>query len=88
MFEELIVTCKMMPMADAVTAKGTPVWLALCEDVGYNQGGYYCQYYLDSECDEMIDDFVIHADKIALTDDAYDAAWRLAIEYVRHVVEY
>lgn len=75
-------------MPDAVTANGTPVWLSLCGDCESNERGYYCEIYLDADCSEPFDNFVVHADEIAHSEVPYDEAWRMASEYVRSIREY
>ena len=49
---------------------GKKVYISFCDDVGENKGGYYCQVYADSNCDNEIDNFVIQAEdvKAGLTD--------------------
>ena len=48
-------------MISARTKNGTKVYVSLCDDLGENKGGYYCEVYLDEDSDS-IDNFVIHAD--------------------------
>ena len=50
---------------------GKKVYISFCDDVGENKGGYYCQVYADSNCDNEIDNFVIGAEEVAtgLTDE-------------------
>ena len=46
------------------------VWISRCDDVGENEGGYYCQVYSDSNMENEIDNFVIQAEDVK-KDDGY-----------------
>lgn len=50
-------------MIRAKTNKGTDIYISLCDDVGENKGGYYCEVYLNED-EDAIDNFVIHIEDI------------------------
>lgn len=72
-------------MVSAKTKKGTKVSVSLCDDIGENKGGYYCEVYLDGIDDDPIDNFVIHADQLVCGDKNVEDLVR---EYVSGIVEY
>lgn len=39
---------------------GKKLHITLCDDIDTNKGGYYCQVYDNENCDNEIDNFVIH----------------------------
>lgn len=39
-------------------------YVSLCDDIGENKGGYFCQVYLDEYGENEFDYFVIHAEDI------------------------
>ena len=41
---------------------GVDVWVTCCYDVEPNIGGYYCQIYIDENCDRELDSFTIPSD--------------------------
>ena len=47
------------------------VWVSFCDDTFPNKGGYYCQVYNDPNCEDEVDNFVIHKNEIrpSITDD-------------------
>lgn len=72
-------------MITATTAKGTKVYVSLCNDVGENKGGYYCEVYLNDDCDNPIDNFVIHADDLV---HLYCRVEDAVYEYINGITEY
>lgn len=73
-------------MVSAKTNKGTEVFVSLCDDIGSNKGGYYCEIYLDEDWNsDPIDYFVIHADQLVCGDKNVEDLVR---EYVSGIVEY
>ena len=47
------------------------VWVSFCNDTHPNKGGYFCQVYNDPNCEDEVDNFVIHKSQIspAITDE-------------------
>lgn len=73
-------------MISATTAKGTKVNVSLCDDIGENRGGYYCEVYLEGMEDfDPIDNFVIHADDLVYI---YCRVEDAVYEYINGVTEY
>lgn len=69
----------------AVTKKGTKVWVATIEDVEPNEGGLYCEIYLDFNCDRF-DDFCIHPEDCNCKSDMAVRAY--VRNYVKTIEEY
>lgn len=72
-------------MISATTKRGTKVWVSLCDDIGDNRGGYYCEVYLDGMEDDPIDNFVIHADDLIYY---YCRVEDAVYEYINGITEY
>ena len=51
-------------MIEVKTKNGVPLFISLCDDVEPNKGGYYCEVYLDDDCIEDFDNFVIHKEDL------------------------
>jgi hypothetical protein len=67
-------------MIRATTANGTPVWVDVVDDVEPNEGGFYCEIYLNVGGDRY-DDFCIHPEDCDCKND------RQVIAKVRRYVE-
>lgn len=46
-------------MIKCQSKNGVDVWVTCCYDVEPNIGGYYCQIYIDENCDRELDSFTI-----------------------------
>lgn len=51
-------------MIKATTKNGVELFITLCDDCDENKGGYFCQVYLDEDCSEDYDYFVIHKEDL------------------------
>lgn len=49
-------------MIECVTKNGVRVWVSRTYDCEPNLGGFFCQIYLDDNCNREIGDFVVPAD--------------------------
>lgn len=47
-------------MISVMTKNGVKLYVTFVEDVFPNEGGYYCDIYLDDSCCDEVDNFVIH----------------------------
>lgn len=47
-------------MISGITKNGVKLYVTFVEDVFPNEGGYYCEIYLDDSCCNEVDNFVIH----------------------------
>lgn len=47
-------------MISGMTKNGVKLYVTFVEDVFPNEGGYYCEIYLDDSCCNEVDNFVIH----------------------------
>ena len=47
-------------MISGMTKNGVKLYVTFVEDVFPNEGGYYCEIYLDDSCCYEVDNFVIH----------------------------
>ena len=70
---------------EAVTKKGTRVYLAFVDDCEDNEGGYFVEIYLHEDGDRF-DYFCIHPEDCDCSD--VDAVERYAIEYVSSIEDY
>ena len=48
-------------MITRVTNNAKTLYITFCDDIGVNNGGYYCQVYENELMDNEIDNFVIPA---------------------------
>lgn len=51
-------------MIEVKTKNGVELFITLCDDIDDNKGGYFCQVYLDEDCSEDYDYFVIHKEDL------------------------
>lgn len=51
-------------MIKVQTKNGVELFITLCDDCGVNKGGYFCRVYLDEDCSEDYDYFVIHKEDL------------------------
>jgi hypothetical protein len=51
-------------MIKVLTRNGVELFITLCDDCDENKGGYFCQVYLDEDCSEDYDYFVIHKEDL------------------------
>ena len=51
-------------MIEVKTKNGVELFITLCDDCGDNKGGYFCQVYLDEDCSEDYDYFVIYKEDL------------------------
>ena len=56
-------------MIKVLTKNGVELFITLCDDCDENKGGYFCQVYLDEDCSEDYDYFVIHKEELECTND-------------------
>ena len=53
-------------MIECTSKNGIKVYVTRTYDVEPNIGGFYCEVYLDENCDHKVDDFCISADVVNL----------------------
>jgi hypothetical protein len=53
-------------MIECTSKNGVKVYVTSTYDVEPNIGGFYCEVYLDENCDHKVDDFCISADVVNL----------------------
>lgn len=53
-------------MIECTSKNGIKVYVTRTYDVEPNVGGFYCEVYLDDNCDHKVDDFCISADVVNL----------------------
>lgn len=53
-------------MIECTSKNGVKVYVTRTYDVEPNTGGFYCEVYLDNNCDHKVDDFCISADVVNL----------------------
>lgn len=53
-------------MIECTSKNGVKVYVTRTYDVEPNIGGFYCEVYLDENCDHKVDDFCISADVVNL----------------------
>lgn len=53
-------------MIECISKNGVKVYVTRTYDVEPNVGGFYCEVYLDDNCDHKVDDFCISADVVNL----------------------
>ena len=53
-------------MIECTSKNGVKVYVTRTNDVEPNIGGFYCEVYLDDNCDHKVDDFCISADVVNL----------------------
>lgn len=53
-------------MIECTSKNGVKVYVTRTYDVETNIGGFYCEVYLDENCDHKVDDFCISADVVNL----------------------
>lgn len=59
-------------MIECTSKNGVKVYVTRTYDVEPNIGGFYCEVYLDDNCDHKVDDFCISANVVNLDlDDLY-----------------
>ena len=59
-------------MIECTSKNGVKVYVTRTYDVEPNIGGFYCEVYLDENCDHKVDDFCISANVVNLDlDDLY-----------------
>lgn len=51
-------------MIKCKSKNGFNVWVSITYDCEPNLGGYFCQVYIDSECNKEVDDFVVPANVV------------------------
>lgn len=51
-------------MIEVRTKNGVELFISLCDDCFPNEGGYYCEVYLDDSMFEEFDNFVIHKEDL------------------------
>jgi hypothetical protein len=51
-------------MIKCKSKNGFDVWVSITYDCEPNLGGYFCQVYIDSECNREVDDFVVPAEVV------------------------
>ena len=51
-------------MIKEYTKNGVELFISLCDDCFPNEGGYYCEVFLDEDCIEEYDNFVIHKEDL------------------------
>lgn len=56
-------------MIKCISKNGVEVWVSRCYDCEPNLGGFFCQVYLDEDCEYEIDDFVVPASVVDANDD-------------------
>ena len=66
------------------TALGTKVEVTFCDDCGDNEGGYYCEIYINGIDDDPYDYFVIHKEDLEGGKSKCD----LAKKYVSSITDY
>lgn len=57
-------------MIECISKNGVKCYVTRTYDVEPNIGGFYCEVYLDENCDLKVDDFCISADVVDLNLDA------------------
>lgn len=53
-------------MIECISKNGVKCYITRTYDVEPNIGGFYCEVYLDENCDHKVDDFCISADVVNL----------------------
>lgn len=51
-------------MIKVLSKNGVELFITLADDCGENKGGYFCRVYLDEDCSEDYDYFVIHKEDL------------------------
>ena len=51
-------------MIKVTTKNRVELFISLCDDIGENNGGYFCQVYLDEDGTDEYDNFVIHKEDL------------------------
>lgn len=72
-------------MIKTTTKNGVSLFISLCDDVEPNKGGYYCEVYLDEDCNEEFDNFVIHKEDLDCFVNEDNGIEVLCEEYARGV---
>lgn len=72
-------------MIKTTTKNGVSLFISLCDDVEPNEGGYYCEVYLDEDCNEDFDNFVIHKEDLDCFENEDNGIKVLCEEYTRGV---
>lgn len=68
-------------MINGTTKNGVKLYVTFVEDVFPNEGGYYCEVYLDDSCCEEIDNFVIYPFELVNGKTPEDVAKEYITEY-------
>lgn len=68
-------------MIIGTTKNGVKLYVTFVEDVFPNEGGYYCEVYLDDSCCEEIDKFVIYPFELVNGKTPEDVAKEYIAEY-------
>lgn len=60
-------------MIKVLSKNGVELFITLCDDCDENEGGYFCRVYLDEDCSEDYDYFVIHKEDLdcVINEDEY-----------------
>lgn len=66
-------------MIKCKSKNGFDVWVSSTYDCEPNLGGYFCQVYIDSECNKEVDDFVVPANIVDANKDR-----KFIIEHMRN----
>lgn len=72
-------------MIKVQTKNGVDLFITLCDDCGENKGGYFCQVYLDEDCSEDYDNFVIHKEDLDCYENKDEFIQILCEEYAKNV---
>lgn len=64
-------------MIKCKSKNGFDVWVSSTYDCEPNLGGFFCQVYLDEDCEYEIDDFVVPASVVDANDDE-----KFIVEYI------
>lgn len=71
-------------MIKCTSKNGVEVWVSRCYDCEPNLGGFFCQVYLDEDCENEIDDFVVPAAVVdANVDERFIVAYINATDYFK-----
>jgi hypothetical protein len=69
-------------MVKCTSKNGVEVWVSRCYDCEPNLGGFFCQVYLDEDCEYEIDNFVVPAAVVdANVDERFIVAYINATDY-------
>lgn len=70
-------------MIKVLTRNGVELFITLCDDCDENKGGYFCQVYLDEDCSEDYDYFVIHKEDLDCFEDKDECIQISCEEYAK-----